>query len=241
VVAFRDNPFWCMLGPMEEPSKGKALTLAILTVLATGSCGGGESPSKTDAGRPDGGVNLPAQEGRTCTAEGTLLCGQNANAMSDNVVLYCSGGVYHNVFQCPDSAACANITGHDLIRCGAPAGTYFAQEGTACANESSQACSFDQSVVLKCIAGTWVVAIHCSPSTCANLPQTSTGCSGTWCANCGYTPGDMCDLAAGTVRCSPELSKIVQCSAGTVTVWRDCGSGQCTSVESKGTTTLDCQ
>jgi hypothetical protein len=229
---------------METRSSRRKLTWlgSLAAVSVAFSCGSpASSTGFPDASMVDAGVGSSGQEGTACTAEGALVCGQNLEGTAGNVVLYCSGGVFQSVFRCPGSEACANVAGHDQIRCGGAQGTYFAEEGAACSNESNQACSFDQRLVLRCSQGAWVTAIHCPPSTCANLAQSSSGCTGTWCANCGYAPGDMCSFAAEAVRCSTDLSKIVQCSDGMVTVWRDCGPGLCTSVESNGTTTLECQ
>lgn len=227
----------------------RLVVTAWMAMMLASACGSpAASPAwREDAGRtsidadPDVAASAPAEEGSPCVAEGTLVCGLDVRGKTDNLVLYCGGSIYQSVFQCPGSEACANIAGHDQVRCGGPTGTYFATPGAPCSNELAQACSFDQQVVLKCSQGAWLTAIHCSPSTCANLPQTSNGCAGTWCGNCGYTPGDLCSFPDGSARCSTDLSKIVQCSNGTVTVWRDCGVAECTAVESDGGATLACQ
>jgi hypothetical protein len=216
-----------------------AATVACVAVSVASSCGGGTT--RPDGGEPDAGVSVPNEEGEACAGEGTLVCGRKGSGAVDNVALYCGGGFLQSVFECPGSEACANIAGHDQIRCGEPPGTYFAKEGAACGNEASQACSFDLRVVLKCTRGTWETAINCPPTTCANVAQAGARCSGTWCANCGYGLGDTCGLPAEAVACSTDLSKIVQCSDGTIAVWRDCGSGTCTYVDPGGAATLECR
>jgi hypothetical protein len=169
------------------------------------------------------------------------VCGRAVDGTVDNLVLNCTGGLYQTLFQCPPSEPCANIVGHDQIRCGGSAGTYFAKEGIACFVQDGQACSFDQRVVLKCTQGKWLTAIHCAPSSCAYHPEGSGGCIGTWCANCGYTPGDACSFSAASVQCSADLSQIVECRDGTATVWQACGSGHCTAVTIDGIPQLVCE
>ena len=169
-----------------------------------------------------------------------MVCGRSVDDLTDNIVLHCTGGLYQTVFQCPPSETCVNIVGHDQVRCGDAPGTYFAKEGIACVGESSQACSFDQQVVLRCSQGIWSTAIHCPPSSCVYRPQTSTGCTGTWCANCGYTPGDQCNFGADAQECSTDLSKILDCTDGTATIYRDCGNAHCSPMTIDGIPLLGC-
>jgi hypothetical protein len=86
-------------------------------------------------------------------------------------------------------------------------------------------CTIDGGAVLVCVAGTWVDGVHCPPSTCQLVQNGSSLCQGHWCANCGYTPGDMCGFQAGSVNCSTDLTTIVQCTNGVVTVFEECTGG----------------
>jgi hypothetical protein len=105
------------------------------------------------------------------------------------------------------------------------------------------ACSFDLSKVEECVNGAWVDAIHCPPSSCTLLPPSPTGetCSGTQCANCGESVGDLCDFPAGDVICSTDLSAILECSDGKTVVEKSCGGGKCEEVSENGSMGLTCQ
>jgi hypothetical protein len=156
---------------------------------------------------------------------------------ASNAVLLCSGGTFSKVFQCPALAACANIQGHDQVRCGGTGsgasgdGTYFAVPGLPCVAEGSQTCSFDETMVLRCSQGSWAAAVHCPPSRCRNIPVSDGAiCSGTWCANCGYTVGDLCNFSEGGVVCSTDASAMVQCRDGQVSLYQACTPKICERV-----------
>jgi hypothetical protein len=192
--------------------------------------GGGGGSGTIDSGTPAG----VSQEGGTCATANTLRCGLDVTGRASNAVLLCSGAIFSKVFQCPGLEACANIQGHDQVRCGGSGsgasgdGTYFAATDLPCVTEGAQSCSFDQTTVLRCSKGSWATAVHCAPSACQNLPiGDGTSCSGTWCANCGYTMGDMCDFSAGGVLCSTDLGAIVQCTDGQVTLYETCSPKTC--------------
>ena len=202
-----------------------------------GSAGSGGAVDTGGAGGSAGAGASSAREGKPCAQVDTLVCGDDSAGTQHNAALYCASGTYEKVFVCPGQQACDPIVNYDQIRCGGGTGTFFAKADAPCTNANSQACSFDQTTVLKCSTGIWVTAIHCSPITCQTLPQTNALCTGTWCNNCGFTIGDMCDFQAGKVICSTDLTKIVQCANGVITLYQDCGSQHCTIVAG---TTISC-
>ena len=170
--------------------------------------------------------------GGACAAEeeGTLRCGP------DNAALLCDGGAYQEAFRCPEQQACQSIETFDQVRCG---GVNYGIAGRACNIEDDQICTAAADIVLRCRAGTWAEAIHCDPSHCTEVPESDgQACFGSWCANCGYSEGDMCAFAPGLSSCSTDLRSIVQCSDGVVTVERECNQDQTCVLFGDGT--VDC-
>jgi hypothetical protein len=172
----------------------------------------------------DGGCDVPGAgeitEGDACTETGAMACGRSTAGASDVALICNQAGTYEVAFECPGLQTCTG--GLDHVDCG---GTDYAVSGAPCATEDDQVCSIDGEVVLVCDNGEWIDGVHCPPSNCENVQSASAWCSGHWCANCGYTPGDVCGFQAGGVNCSTDLTSIVQCSNGTVTVFEECAAG----------------
>ena len=171
-----------------------------------------------DAGDDVGGEPI---EGGPCMEAGTMSCGNAIDGRMD-VALSCNAtGTYDVAFECPGLQSCTAYI--DRVGCG---GTEYAVSGQPCADEGNQVCTIDGAVVLVCTNGVWIDGVHCPPSTCELVPEMGSSlCSGHWCANCGYTPGDVCGFQAGAVNCSTDLTKIVQCTNGIVTVTEECLNG----------------
>lgn len=174
-----------------------------------------------------------AMEGQACSEIGRMACGTDAMGAEDVALLCGMDGSYEVAFRCPGLQSCS--AGLDYVSCG---GTDYAVAGQPCANEDSQVCTIDGAAVLVCDNGEWIEGVHCPPSNCENVQNSGGLCSGHWCANCGYTPGDVCGFQAGSVNCSTDLTKIVQCSNGVVTVFEECAAPTtCTQLQGD---VLDC-
>jgi hypothetical protein len=110
-----------------------------------------------------------APVGGACSQTGALVCGTSANCAADNLILQCQNNVYVQVSQCQQTQTCTNLKG--LTSVGCYAGTVrlaYAIEATACTAEQATmqavACTFDQSKVVACKAGTWQVDQTCTAS-----------------------------------------------------------------------------
>ncbi|MFN2570765.1 MAG: hypothetical protein ABR537_03995 [Gemmatimonadales bacterium] len=145
------------------------------------------------------------------------------------------------MFECPGLQSCFVFQGNDEIGCGTTTNyTPYAKANAPCGAENAAGCSFAKDIVLICISGRWVEAIHCPPSNC-DLLTNSVGQPSVQCANGGYSVGDICSFSGGGVVCSTDLTKILSCSNGRTVVLRDCGSLHCARVNQNGQTVLACQ
>lgn len=195
------------------------------TASSGGGATGGEAPQRPDDGTP----------GASCYKSGMLVCGDYDY---ENHAMYCNDErKLEDVYTCPGLAPC-NPYGSDSITCdaaGSDGAIGLAKTGAPCASSQYVTCSFDRGVVLFCENGVWVEGIHCPPSECGH-PSGKLDQIG--CTNGGYSVGDKCSFAAGSVNCTTDLTGIVQCASGVTTLFKTCSPGTCTRFADN---TIGCQ
>jgi hypothetical protein len=108
-----------------------------------------------------------APVGGACSQNGALVCGTSSSCSADNLILQCQNNVYAQVSQCAQTQTCDNLKGLTTVAC--YAGTVrlaYAIEATSCTVEQATmqvaACTFDQSKIVACKAGTWQVGQTCA-------------------------------------------------------------------------------
>ncbi len=156
--------------------------------------------------------------GDACSSddEGAAIC-PNKDGM-----LTCRGGVY-GLLPCRGSKGCVNADGRALCD------TSLAEQGDACHDESSKACSADGAQVLICKEHTMQRFYLCrGPNGCA-LAAGKLSCD-----TSVAKVGDACDkkLEGQAFSCSPDASAILVCKGGAFTLDETCKTGQkCSSLE----------
>jgi hypothetical protein len=108
-----------------------------------------------------------------CDAEGAYTC-----ELPTNIAYRCDGKHFVKAFECPKPQSCfvetvGRASRSTLFSCGSGSfRVHYAREGDPCAAEGSAACTTDQSAVLQCDRGKWVLTTACSgPLRCGEKNQ----------------------------------------------------------------------